>query len=199
MIAERIDRITDQGRGVLYLGDLTGWTYLGTRTLRVLSEHSGIFEDARYETLDFPKLQQTMKACLGTSNVQATDWRQVRVAGGILWLPEEAPADARITMACNCIAKHFEDGHLTRDIVAALANLSPSYFSKLFQEEVGTSFSDYLIQTRIENAKGLLRRFDLSVAEIGRLSGFNSLAHFSRTFKERAGTPPLRYRMGARV
>ena len=68
------------------------------------------------------------------------------------------------------------------------------YFSNLFRSEVGMSFSDYLIQVRVENAKCLLRRFDLSVEDISKKCGFNSLAHFSRTFKDRCGQSPLKYR-----
>ena len=70
----------------------------------------------------------------------------------------------------------------------------PGYFSNLFRSEVGMSFSDYLIQVRIENAKSLLRRFDLSVEAISKKCGFNSLAHFSRTFKDRCGLSPLKFR-----
>ena len=81
-----------------------------------------------------------------------------------------------------------------RDKMADTVNLWPGYFSNLFRSEVGMSFSDYLIQVRVENAKSLLKRFDLSVDAISKKCGFNSLAHFSRTFKDRVGLSPLKYR-----
>lgn len=101
--------------------------------------------------------------------------------------------DYRAEYACRYVLAHFQQ-NINRDRMAEMVNLSPGYFSNLFRAEVGMSFSDYLIQVRIENAKRLLRRFDLSVEAISRQCGFNSLAHFSRTFKDRVGVSPLKYR-----
>ena len=101
--------------------------------------------------------------------------------------------DYRAEYACRYVLAHFSE-NINRDKMAETVNLSPGYFSNLFRSEVGMSFSDYLIQVRVENAKSLLRRFDLSVDGISRKCGFNSLAHFSRTFKDRCGLSPLKYR-----
>jgi AraC-like DNA-binding protein len=101
--------------------------------------------------------------------------------------------DYRAEYACRYVLAHFQE-NINRDKMAEMVNLSPGYFSNLFRAEVGMSFSDYLIQVRIENAKRLLRRFDLSVEAISKQCGFNSLAHFSRTFKDRCGLSPLKYR-----
>ena len=101
--------------------------------------------------------------------------------------------DYRAEYACRYVLAHYNE-NINRDKMAEMVNLSPGYFSNLFRSEVGMSFSDYLIQVRIDNAKGLLRRFDLSVEAISKKCGFNSLAHFSRTFKDRCGLSPLKYR-----
>ena len=101
--------------------------------------------------------------------------------------------DYRAEYACRFVLKNFKQS-INRDKMAEMVHLSPGYFSNLFRVEIGMSFSDYLIQVRIDNAKKLLRRFDLSVEEVSKECGFNSLAHFSRTFKDRCGMPPLKYR-----
>ncbi len=101
--------------------------------------------------------------------------------------------DYRAEYACRYVLAHFQE-NINRDRMAEMVNLSPGYFSNLFRAEVGMSFSDFLIQVRIENAKSLLRRFELSVEAISKRCGFNSLAHFSRTFKDRCGLSPLKYR-----
>ncbi|MBU8869728.1 MAG: AraC family transcriptional regulator [Gemmatimonadales bacterium] len=101
--------------------------------------------------------------------------------------------DYRAEYACRFVLEHFSE-NINRDKMAERVNLSPGYFSNLFRSEVGMSFSDYLIQVRIDNAKCLLRRFDLSVDAISKKCGFNSLAHFSRTFKDRCKRSPLKYR-----
>ena len=101
--------------------------------------------------------------------------------------------DYRAEYTCRFVLAHFFE-NINRDKMAEMVNLSPGYFSNLFRSEVGMSFSDYLIQVRVENAKSLLRRFDLSVEAISKKCGFNSLAHFSRTFKDRCGLSPLKFR-----
>ncbi len=101
--------------------------------------------------------------------------------------------DYRAEYACRYVLAHYNE-NINRDKMAEMVNLSPGYFSNLFRSEVSMSFSDYLIQVRIDNAKGLLRRFDLSVEAISKKCGFNSLAHFSRTFKDRCGLSPLKFR-----
>ncbi len=106
--------------------------------------------------------------------------------------------DYRAEYACRYVLKHFAES-INRDRMAEMVNLSPGYFSNLFRLEVGMSFSDYVIQVRVDNAKQLLRRFDLSVEQVSRQCGFNSLAHFSRTFKDRTGLSPLKYRKAPQV
>ncbi|MHB8078516.1 MAG: helix-turn-helix transcriptional regulator [Candidatus Krumholzibacteriia bacterium] len=101
--------------------------------------------------------------------------------------------DYRAEFACRYVLAHYRED-INRDRMAEAVHLSPGYFSNLFRSEVKMSFSDYLIQVRIENAKRLLRRFDLSVEAISKECGFHSLAHFSRTFKDRCGVAPLKYR-----
>ena len=114
-----------------------------------------------------------------------SDGKQVKAAATL--------QDYRAEYACRYVLSHYQE-NINRDKMAEMVNLSPGYFSNLFRAEVGMSFSDYLIQVRIENAKRLLRRFDLSVEAISKQCGFNSLAHFSRTFKDRCGLSPLKYR-----
>ncbi len=101
--------------------------------------------------------------------------------------------DYRAEYACRFVLQNYKE-NINRDRMAEMVSLSPGYFSNLFRVETGMSFSDYLIQIRIDSAKRLLRRFDLSVEEVSKECGFNSLAHFSRTFKDRCGVPPLKFR-----
>jgi AraC-like DNA-binding protein len=116
----------------------------------------------------------------------------LQTAGGVITAATEIQ-DYRAEYAARYVLAHYRE-NINRDLMAKMVRLSPGYFSNLFRAEVGMSFSDYLIQVRIENAKRLLRRFDLSVEAISRECGFHSLAHFSRTFKDRCHVSPLKYR-----
>lgn len=81
--------------------------------------------------------------------------------------------------------------------VAALARvalMSPAHFSRQFRAAYGESPYGYLMTRRIERAKALLRRGDLSVTEVCMAVGCTSLGSFSARFTELVGESPSAYR-----
>ncbi|TVX92493.1 AraC family transcriptional regulator [Paenibacillus agilis] len=74
--------------------------------------------------------------------------------------------------------------------LADLVHLSPSRFSALFQQTVGTSPMDYLIQLRLTQAVHLLESTELKVIDIAERCGFRNLSNFNRLFKQHIGTSP---------
>ncbi|MFD1736986.1 response regulator [Bacillus salitolerans] len=83
---------------------------------------------------------------------------------------------------------------LNLSAVANEIHVNPSYLSRKFSEEVGLSFSDYLIDYRVEVAKNLLVAEKASISEISERVGFNSLHYFSSIFKRKVGITPKMYR-----
>lgn len=78
--------------------------------------------------------------------------------------------------------------------MAGRVYLSPAYFSRLFKEETGESFTVYLNRVRIERSKELLLHQNLRLADIAQLVGFEDQSYFTKVFKKIVGMPPLRYR-----
>lgn len=75
--------------------------------------------------------------------------------------------------------------------LANIANLSPSRFTRVFRQETGLSPHQYLIHTRIEQAKHLLRSgSDISIGNIAHQVGFADQSHFTRHFKRIVGVTP---------
>lgn len=72
--------------------------------------------------------------------------------------------------------------------------LHPNYLGQLFQQEVGSSFSDYLNQYRIEKATQLLLHTEQKTAEIAALVGYIDTSYFFRQFKKYAGVSPTELR-----
>lgn len=72
--------------------------------------------------------------------------------------------------------------------------LSPDYFSRVFKEQVGFTFSEYILRMRIDKAKELLAETDLPMGEVGRKVGYPDPNYFSRIFGRVAGVSPSRYR-----
>lgn len=65
-----------------------------------------------------------------------------------------------------------------------------------YREESGKTVIEKLRDIRISKAKSLLQVSAQSVAEIGRLCGFNSTCYFVKTFREQTGKTPLHFRKG---
>ena len=84
------------------------------------------------------------------------------------------------------------------DHVAALCQLSPSRFCRVFLQEHGMSFGQYLLHYRIQRACEGLAYPGALAKEVAYSVGFNDLSYFSRAFKRRLGICPTQYQAAAR-
>ena len=75
------------------------------------------------------------------------------------------------------------------DNIAAELNLNRRYLSRLFREKNGISIQEYLIRTRLKEAKQLLLR-GYSVKDAAHLSGYEDVSNFSKMFKKHFGKSP---------
>ncbi len=78
--------------------------------------------------------------------------------------------------------------------MADLCHLSPSYFSRLFNREIGESFVNYVNRQKIELAKEQLRGTSKSVAQIAGDVGYLNVSNFIAVFKRMEGVTPSIYR-----
>ncbi|MCW2951453.1 MAG: transcriptional regulator, AraC family [Conexibacter sp.] len=95
-------------------------------------------------------------------------------------------------------ARDLMDREYARPLdVAALARaalMSTAHFSRQFRATYGETPYAYLMTRRIERAKALLRRGDLSVSEVCTAVGCTSLGSFSARFTQLVGETPTAYR-----
>ncbi|WP_320781731.1 helix-turn-helix transcriptional regulator [Streptomyces sp. CRN 30] len=78
--------------------------------------------------------------------------------------------------------------------LARAALMSPGHFSRSFRTAFGETPYSYLMTRRIERAKALLRRGDLTVTEVCFAVGCTSLGSFSSRFTQLVGESPSAYR-----
>lgn len=78
--------------------------------------------------------------------------------------------------------------------LARVALMSAGHFSRSFRAAYGETPYSYLMTRRIERAKALLRRGDLTVTEVCFEVGCTSLGSFSSRFTELVGETPSAYR-----
>lgn len=92
----------------------------------------------------------------------------------------------------------FVHNHHTEKIslqeVAFHVGLSPTHLSRIFNEEMGCSFSSYLNQNRIDHAKTLLRTTEYTLVDIAGIVGYDDQSYFSKLFKQFTGITPGKYR-----
>ena len=99
-----------------------------------------------------------------------------------------------IKKAKSFIEDNYSDESLTRNKVSEYIGLAPCYFSYFFKKKTGISFSVYLTQVRMENAKKLLLTTNKTISEIAYHSGFNSPSYFGHLFKKKELMRPTEYR-----
>ncbi|MBR0598215.1 response regulator [Sinanaerobacter chloroacetimidivorans] len=100
----------------------------------------------------------------------------------------------RLTKRAKEYIKTNYSKSITLEDVAREINVSPQYLSKLFKEETGENFIDYLTAIRIRIAKNLLESDELSVKEICYSVGYSDPNYFSRIFKRIVGATPTEYK-----
>ncbi len=91
------------------------------------------------------------------------------------------------------IAEHFLEKISFAELAAA-ANISRSYLSKRFKEEVGISFSEYLLSFRLNEAKKILEtEKNISCKEAALRAGYTDYVQFTKMFKKFVGESPSNY------
>ncbi len=95
--------------------------------------------------------------------------------------------------AIDYIYDHLHEP-LTMEQLAKNENLNPSYFSKLFSNEMGIPVKAYILSVKIDTAKNMLEKSEYSITDIALSLGFSSQSAFTAAFKKLTGETPARYR-----
>ena len=76
------------------------------------------------------------------------------------------------------------------ETIASQIHLSKYYFCRIFREVTGATVLEYLTNVRLTRAGRLLVESSLAIQEIAQKTGFASLVHFSRTYRNAYGVSP---------
>ena len=115
--------------------------------------------------------------------------------------PEEIALSSRFTSAhyhrVLAYIRSQLDQTITVDALAREAGMSPSHFSRVFKETVGSTPMQYILAYRIEQAMRMMADATQSLGTIAFACGFSDQAHFSRSFKQVTGQSPKDFRATA--
>jgi len=90
----------------------------------------------------------------------------------------------------------YEHSHeeISLEAIGKRVGLSPFYISKLFKEQLGVNYIDFLTECRIEKAKKLMGDPERSLKEITFEVGYRDPNYFSKVFKKWCDVSPTEYR-----
>ena len=158
----------------------------------------------------YDKLDQTFSSIKEEAEQKETGWRNVLEAAGVLLLSylyryyagrkhiaEEGNAalypEKRTEQVFSYIEEHFREEITLQEIADSLA-VSKTYLCRYFKEMTNQTVFEYVEQVRIQYACCLLKKVDLSIAEISLASGFGSVSLFNRMFKKYMHMTPGEFR-----
>ena len=98
-----------------------------------------------------------------------------------------------IREAKQYMKKHYKEP-ISLEIVSDVVGFNETYFSSLFKKETGITFSEYMIEVRMEKAKEYLKESNLSVAAICEEVGYSDIKHFTKLFTKYTNLKPNEYR-----
>ena len=107
--------------------------------------------------------------------------------------PEKLADLARLRRARDVMDREYASP-LDVPALARVALMSTGHFARQFRATYGETPYSYLMTRRIERAKALLRRGDMSVTDVCMAVGCTSLGSFSARFTELVGETPTAYR-----
>ncbi|WP_020618913.1 helix-turn-helix domain-containing protein [Paenibacillus daejeonensis] len=127
---------------------------------------------------------------------QIDQWFRTRLLSTIVGYMDSVKrrtTDAMIRQTVELIHQRYVSD-LSLQTVAEEMGISVSYLSKLFKEQLGETFIDYVTRIRLEHAQQLLVETDLTMQQIADAIGYTSVQQMFRVFKKRLGMTPGEYR-----
>lgn len=117
----------------------------------------------------------------------------IRTVLGLSRPNEKVGQRMSISRAIEYFHGHFGEKVSVQDL-SYIANLSPSHFSRIFKQETNSSPAEYMLRTRLEYAKRMLRADEKPLTRIALDCGFNSSSYFAQCFLRAYGIPPSEFR-----
>ena len=119
--------------------------------------------------------------------------RHTRRVINILSEMNTSSSERQARLAIDYIQQNYMDPDLSLNSICSYLNISTSYFSTIFKEETGETFTEVLIRTRMEKAKELLENTTMKNYEIAEKVGFSDPHYFGISFKKMTGCTPTEY------
>lgn len=177
-----------------------GWLYIEVwQTVKQLALIMANTESDNYESrrmLDIDNIIETLEQKTESLDVTKVKETLVELIDYLISPRKESQTHTIkniIKDAAAYIDKHYNE-ELNLSLISEIYNVDSSYFSKLFSQEMGTTFTIYITEKRMEKARVLMRQRDMSLTDVAFAVGYEDYAYFSRVFKKNTGMSPREYK-----
>lgn len=152
---------------------------------------------AKMENLSYNTLRLKLNKVMETS--ETIDEAEDSITGLLdeIITTEKSIISSDTNEITNKIIKYIDknfDKEINLSKLAAEVFLSPSYLSKLFKQETGYSYMQYLTKKRVQKAKEMLQNPDYKISDVARELSCGNVQNFIRMFKIYEGMTPGQYR-----
>ena len=107
--------------------------------------------------------------------------------------PDEKDISPVIAEVLRFVGENYQS-HISLKVIADKYNMNPVYLGQLFKKNIGESFTNYLNEIRVQEAKKLLINSTLKVKEISERVGYLNLNYFYTVFRQITGSTPTAFR-----
>ncbi len=103
-------------------------------------------------------------------------------------------SDRLISATMNFIQNNYSNNMLSLTLIAEEMKITPQYLSSVFKKQTGENITDYIAKLRLERAKELLIKEELTILEIAKQIGYSNDVGLIRLFKKYEKITPGSYR-----
>jgi AraC-like DNA-binding protein len=192
---ERFEELCGQLRGRLYTVDETFSLFqhlidhLHKAMAELPKDLQSLWEEEQAEMFRIAARQETAEELFGSvREVLSRTFDRMRE------LRESKTNHQLIRNVKQFIGEHYGNPDLSLAHLSQEFGLGGSYMSRLFKEEFGVKFIDYITQVRVEQAIAMLSDKEMTVQEIAEAVGYIRPMTFIRVFKKVTGSTPGSYR-----
>lgn len=185
-----LDQIVRENRGIRPIDLKFIYIDIVNSVVRTAVEGSGAAEDFSKFSLHFFELLQQSQS---TDEIHGLLGDTITRIIGFLEHSQSKKRRKVIEKALEYMELHYTE-ELNLNAVAERFYLNASYFSKIFKEELGVSYTKYLMEFRVNKAAELMSDPTLKIYEISRRVGYEDVQYFTKMFKSFKGVTPGQYR-----